>query len=71
MSERYEAIPKSYYGKRNWLKYVQPFTFNIIVNDMRDVKSHKDAKLIRGDSYGTVRSTLYDGGGFRINVPGQ
>ena len=27
-----------------WGKYDQPFTFNIAVNDMRDIQSHKPTK---------------------------
>lgn len=52
--ERYgtwHGIPIACFGVRKTSNYEEPFAFNIAVNNMSDVMSHKDAELPRGHSY--------------------
>lgn len=42
MSKIYQKpVPDSILGIRNWGKYAKPFTFNIIVQSMDEVKNYK------------------------------
>lgn len=50
------GIPQAYLGLRNWLKYDEPFKFNIAVNDMSDVARHEDAELPRNNNYSVQSS---------------
>lgn len=40
-----------------WIKYAEPFKFNIIVNDMKDVIAHKDIGLAKRQNFGIQSST--------------
>ena len=52
------------WGVRYWGKYAAPYEFNIAVNEMEDVKNHKDVPLVRGEAI-SIPSSL--SGGCRIN----
>lgn len=50
------GIPMECFGLRNWLKYAEPFTFNIVVNDMQNVMRHKDKPLPKSLSWSVQSS---------------
>lgn len=70
--ERYgtiQGILRECFGLRNWLKYDEPFCFNIAVNDMAEVIKHDDAPLPHAYRY-SIQSSC-GGGNYRVATTGK
>ena len=61
MADNYNGIEKM--GIRHWGKRKEPMTFNIVVNDMKDILKHRPIGPVRTDI--SLSSSL-DGGSLRI-----
>lgn len=56
-------------GLRNWLKYAEPFTFNIVVNDMQSVMQHEDKPLPKPFYWGVQSSAA--SWSYKLSVTGK
>lgn len=62
----YHGVGERDIGIRYWYKYSKPFTFNIVVNDMREVMKHEDLQLPQNNYFGLQSSAA--GWGYHAHV---
>ena len=60
------SINKCDYGIRNWRSYAQPYQFNIVVNEMQDVKRHDDKEFAKTPRFDAQSSC--GGSSFRVSL---